>query len=77
MDDTSEEFKQRVHDELMSRSPAQRLAMASRMHESARSMVLASLPSSLTAAERRQQLFLRFYSHDFPAETVQSIAAKL
>jgi hypothetical protein len=77
MDDTPREFRQFVHDELMRRSPAERIAMASRMHESARAMVLASLPSGLSDSERRRQLFRRFYSRDYPNDAARRAAEAL
>jgi len=50
---------------LMDRSPEERLRIGSEMHESARAVVLASLPAGLSEAERRYRLFLRFYGRDF------------
>ncbi len=53
---------------LMDRSPTQRLAMASRMFATARSLVCAGLlreHGSLDPNDLREHLFLRFYGRDF------------
>lgn len=53
----------------MARPPEERLYMAIRMFDAARTLVLASLPRGLTALEVRRRLFARLYS-DMPAARV-------
>lgn len=65
MDDTSPAFRELFRREMMKRSGEERLRMASEMHDSARRIVLASLPEGMPEEERRWALFLRFYSRDF------------
>ena len=55
MTDTSPEVAQIVREKLMSRSAEERFLMGIEMFEVARAIVDASLPSELSAAERRQR----------------------
>lgn len=64
MNDTPVDFKQRCRLAMMALLPEARLVMGAQMHESARRLVLASLPPGLSESERRYQLFLRFYGRD-------------
>jgi len=65
MNDTSEAFRTLTRRTMLARSPQDRVMMGVSMHESARAMVLASLPSDATECQRRHGLFLRFYGRDF------------
>lgn len=64
--DTPPEIAAMVRERLMARSEAERFQMGCRMFEAAREMVLASLPKDLTAQERREHLFQRFYGMPLP-----------
>ena len=64
MTDTPAEIARIVREKLMSRSGEERLAMGAQMFESAREMVLASLPRDLSEVERRRQLFKRIYGKE-------------
>ena len=46
---------------IMARSPEERLRMAVSMHQTARTMALASLPAGTDPAETRRLLLQRFY----------------
>ncbi len=70
MTDTSPEVMERYRAMLLSRSPSERVIMAARMFDAARTMVLASLPRNLSPDERRRQLFARLYGDDIPASQV-------
>jgi hypothetical protein len=61
MNDTPSEVTQRVRELMAKRSGAERLAMASSMFDTARRLMLASMPDSLTPAERRTELLRRTY----------------
>jgi len=63
--DTSPEMRELQHRLLMERSGEERLRMAVSMCQTARALVLSSLPDHITRAERRVQLFLRMYGNDF------------
>ena len=80
MRDTSPEMEARYHAMLLARSGEARLRMAGSMYATARALVVASileLNPSASAAEVRQALFLRFYGHEFDAETRARILARL
>jgi hypothetical protein len=61
MTDTPPEIRKLVHDRLMALSGEERFLMGARMFESARTIILASLPKDLSAEELRRKLFERIY----------------
>lgn len=68
MNDTSTEMEERYREMIMSRSPADRLRMASRMYDSGAKLVISSIKNSnsqLGASQMRRQFFLRMYGADF------------
>lgn len=69
MNDTLPEIEARFRALLMARPPEERLHMAIRMFDAARTLVLASLPPGLTPLEVRRRLFARLYS-DLPTDRV-------
>jgi hypothetical protein len=64
--DTSPEIAAAVRERIMKFSGAERFIMGAQMFESARAVVLASLPKNISEAERRRILFERFYG-DLPS----------
>jgi len=62
--DTPPEIKRMVREKLMALSGEMRFIMGAQMFDSAREMVKASLPSGLSAAEQRRQLFRRIYGKE-------------
>jgi hypothetical protein len=66
MTDTSPEIAEMVRARLMAMSGAERFRMGVQMFEAARRMVLASLPASLSEAERKRRLFERIYGLPLP-----------
>ena len=66
MNDTSPEIARLIRERLMQLSGEERLRMAASMFESARHLVLASLPASLTESERRRELCRRLYGLELP-----------
>jgi hypothetical protein len=69
MTDTGPEIAEMVRARLMARSGAERFVMGVQMFESARRIVLASLPSDLSKRERKRLLFERIYGEPLPAFT--------
>jgi hypothetical protein len=63
-DDTSAEIKQIVRERMMQLSGAERMEIGSQMFESARTMILASLPPGLPPHEIKQRLFERCYGNE-------------
>lgn len=61
MNDTSPEIEKLVRNQLLTRSGAERVQMASRMFDAARAMVLASFPPNLSDIEKKVRLCERLY----------------
>lgn len=61
MNDTSPEVAAYVAQRFAAMSGVERLALAAGMFETARALVLASLPPGATPLERRRHLLQRFY----------------
>ncbi len=64
MTDTSSEIARLVRKKLMALSGEERFVMGAQMFESAREMVLASLPCDLSPVEQRRRLFKRLYGKE-------------
>jgi hypothetical protein len=65
--DTRPEVAAIVRDRIMKLSGAERFVIGARMFESARGIVLASLPQNISEPERKRMLYERFYGEDLPA----------
>jgi uncharacterized protein UPF0158 len=80
MNDTSPALEQKFRELLLQRSGAERLMMGCSMFSTARALVVASIlekDPAASPARVREQVFLRFYGHEFCAETRERIAARL
>jgi hypothetical protein len=64
--DTSPEVAAMVRDRIMKLSGAERFVIGARMFESARAIVLASLPRNISELERKRMLYERFYGEHLP-----------
>jgi hypothetical protein len=73
MTDTSPEIEKIYNEMMMKRSNIERFMMGIEMFESARKIVIASLPKDLSREEFREKLFLRFYENDFSKHELQRI----
>ena len=77
MTDTTPEAARLYHELLMAKSADERFRMGVSMCESARAIVLGSLPAGLSAIERRVALLHRYYGGDFDAEQLARIEEAL
>jgi hypothetical protein len=80
VNDTAPEMEDRYRSLLMQRSGEARLIMGCAMRDTARAMVEASLREQDPQAELetiRKGIFLRFYGHEFNAETRAKILASI
>jgi len=77
MFDSSSSIEEFYREKLMERSPEERFMMGIRMFETARSMVLASLPANLSRSERSFNLFLRFYGHELDESTQDQVRRRI
>lgn len=73
MDDTSNKIKKLIQTKYAALSGEARFIMGAEMFNSARKLVLASLPKGLSDTNIRKELFLRFYRNDFPKDQLQKI----
>ncbi|HMZ57446.1 MAG TPA: hypothetical protein PL048_01650 [Leptospiraceae bacterium] len=77
MNDTSPEIEQMLHERHMKMTGEERVMIAASMYDTAREIVLSSLPPNLTEKEKRVQLFLRFYGNEFSDEGREKIVNHL
>ena len=77
MSDTSPDVEKRFRTMMASRTPEERLRMASRMFSTARALVLSGAGADESDAGRRQHLFLRFYARDFSESDCERILHEL
>ena len=61
MNDTSLDIEEKFHEMMMARSGAERLIMGASMFDTARRIILASLPKDLPEEELKRRLFERIY----------------
>ena len=80
MNDTHPEIERRYRTMLLQRSGEARLLMGDSMYAAARAVVRASILAATphaSPAQLRQQIFLRFYGHEFDAPARDKILAVL
>jgi len=61
MDDSIPEIKEKMREMMMSRTGSERVIMGASMFDSARLIVLSSLPKDLPEEELKRKLFERIY----------------
>ena len=66
-----------LQERYMKMTGEERVMIATSMYDTAREIVLSSLPPNLTEKEKRVQLFLRFYGNDFSDEEKEKIVNHL
>jgi hypothetical protein len=66
MNDTSDAIAKVVAERYRSMTPAERWLAVSSLFETARAIILSSLPGSLTAEQRRFAVVKRLYNHELP-----------
>ena len=80
MNDTPVKIEQRYKEMLMSKTPLERLKMASRMYDSGRKLVIAGIlkkKPQLDLSRLREELFLRMYGSDFTVAERERIIKKI
>jgi hypothetical protein len=80
MDDTPKNIKQRYNEMLMSKSPLERLTIASRMYDSAKKLAISGIlreRQHLDTSRLRGELFLRIYGNDFLTTHREQIRKKI
>jgi hypothetical protein len=77
MTDTTFEIKNKINQYYLSKSGEEKLLIALKMFETARDIVLSSLPKNLSDNVLRKELFLRFYGNEFDELTKEKILDRL
>ena len=80
MDDTPTKMKKLYHEMLLSKSPLDRLRMASRMYDSVKKLAISGILKErrhLDPPRLKRELFLRIYGNDFPARDRERIMKKI
>ncbi len=77
MNDTSPEIQKMLKEKYMNLSGFERVQIGSSMFESAKKIAEYSLRKDLSELEKKIQLFLRFYGHEFSETEKKKIIARL
>jgi len=80
MNDTSANIEQRYQEMLLSKSPLERLQMASGMYDTGRKLVISGILKRrprLDTLRLRAELFLRMYGSDFTTADRERIMKKI
>jgi hypothetical protein len=77
MNDTSPVIQNKLNEIYRNKSGEEKLLIALKMFETARDIVLSSLPENLSDTEIRKELFLRFYGNDFNESIKAEILSRL
>jgi len=73
MIDTAPEMQDKIDDIYKNKSGEEKLLIALSMFETAREIVISSLPNNLSKKELQKALFLRFYGNDFSTTEKEKI----
>jgi len=76
MRDTSKDIEARYREMVMSKTPLERLRMASQMYDAARKLAISGIKQekNVSAAQLRVDLFMRIYGADFSESECRKIA---
>ena len=74
MSDTSPEFEAMVNERYRRMTPDERVKIAASMYDTARAIVLSSLPPGLSRRERRLAFARRFYEGELPEAALVAYA---
>lgn len=79
MRDTSKEVERRYREMMLSKTPLERLRMASRMYDAGRKLALSGIKQEgdLNAEQLRAALFMRMYGADFSADECRRIVGSV
>jgi hypothetical protein len=74
MNDTSPEFDAMVNERYRRMTPDERVRIAASMYDTARAIVLSSLPAGLSRRDRRLAFAKRFYEGELPEAALVAYA---
>jgi hypothetical protein len=73
MNNASPEIQNKLNEIYKNKSGEKKLLIALKMFETARDIVLSSLPGNLSEKELKKEFFLRFYGNEFDDKTKEKI----
>jgi hypothetical protein len=73
MNDTTPEIENKLNQIYLSKSGEEKLLIALQMFETAKKIVISSMPKNLSDSDFRRELFLRFYGDDFSKKERENI----
>jgi len=76
MNDTIPEIENKLNQIYLGKSGEEKLLIALQMFETARKIVVSSLPENVSEEEVRKELFLRFYGNDFDDRFKEEILSR-
>ena len=77
MNDTTPEIQEKIDYIYRNKTGEEKLLIALSMFETARELVISSLPNNFSEKELRRELFLRFYGNDFSKSEKEKILKNL
>ena len=80
MDDTSPEITKKMCEMMQKKSPFERVKMGCSMYETSKRLVIQSIRKNnphFSAAELRQEIFLKFYGNDLPPIVLKKVIKHL
>ena len=77
MNDTTPDITEKLTEIYKNKPGEEKLLIALNMFETARELVISSLPNNLSEKELRRELFLRFYGNDFSKSEKEKILKNL
>ncbi len=76
MNDTVPEIENKLKQIYLGKTGEEKLLIALQMFETARKIVVSSLPENISDEEVRKELFLRFYGNDFDDSLKEEILSR-
>ncbi|MBV6421036.1 MAG: hypothetical protein DAHOPDDO_02305 [Ignavibacteriaceae bacterium] len=77
MNDTSPRIEEMINQIYLKKTGEEKILIALKMFETARDIVISSLPNDLSDKELKKELFLRFYGDEFDDVIQEKIYRRL
>lgn len=77
MNDTSPRIEEMINQVYLKKTGEEKILIALKMFETARDIVISSLPNDLSDKELKKELFLRFYGDEFDDVIQEKIYRRL
>ncbi len=77
MNDTTPQIKKIFHDKMMAKDGIARLQFGVSMFDTAKKLILASLPENISVLEEKKFLLKRLYTNDLTDDVIDMIVNKI